>query len=98
MRPLTTFITTISSAAAGAGTSCKNIPGDPDWPPEEAWNKFNESIGGRLIATVPVASVCHVGGRFEGRFDVSTCAVLRSGWNFAQAQYFSPFLSPPNTS
>jgi hypothetical protein len=55
---------------------CKAIPGDAAWPKEDVWNKLNSTVGGRLVATVPVAHVCHTGGTFSG-YDESVCADLQ---------------------
>ena len=65
---------------------CKPIPGDEQWPAEASWGALNETLGGRLIATIPVGSVCHSGGDFDGHYNVTECVILRSVWNYAQAQ------------
>ncbi|PKS05905.1 hypothetical protein jhhlp_007736 [Lomentospora prolificans] len=66
---------------------CKPIPGDEQWPAEASWGALNETLGGRLIATIPVGSVCHSGGDFDGHYNVTECVILRSVWNYAQAHY-----------
>lgn len=78
----------LATAVAGQSSpSCKPIPGDDHWPSVETWEALNETISGRLIATVPVGSVCHIGGEFDGHYNTTECIVLQSTWNFAQAQY-----------
>ena len=74
------------TAAAAQAAGCKPIPGDEKWPSEELWSSLNESVGGRLIATIPVGSICHSGGPYDGHYDVAGCAALQYTWNFAQAQ------------
>ncbi|KAF9163728.1 hypothetical protein DFQ26_002211 [Actinomortierella ambigua] len=61
-----TLLTATPTSAQGAGTSrpknlCKCIPDDKTcWPSDAAWKEFNDKeVNGRLIATTPVASVCH---------------------------------------
>lgn len=50
-----------------AGTSC--------WPSASAWQAFNASISGRLIATYPSAAVCH-----RALYDESECATAKANW------------------
>ncbi|KAF9975821.1 hypothetical protein BGZ73_000362 [Actinomortierella ambigua] len=38
---------------------CKCQPTQPCWPSSSLWSAFNETVGGRLIATKPVARECH---------------------------------------
>lgn len=56
---------------------CRVIPGDKAWPGDAAWARLNETVGGRLVATVPRARVCH-----GGDFDESACAALREPQDF----------------
>ena len=61
--------------------SCKNIPGDDGWPSQSEWAQLNETVRGRLIATVPQASVCHL--EPYKNFDETACETLRGSWNVA---------------
>ncbi len=63
-------------------TRCRYIPGDPGWPDQDAWNKLNATVGGRLIATVPLASPCH-----PPNYDAQRCAELRQQWPMPHVQY-----------
>lgn len=47
--------TTLSSPS----DDCKCFPGDACWPSLDAWKDLNETVGGRLIATVPIRSPYH---------------------------------------
>ncbi|KAG0258602.1 hypothetical protein DFQ27_004540 [Actinomortierella ambigua] len=38
---------------------CKCLPHEPCWPNTGTWNDFNSTVNGNLIATTPVARVCH---------------------------------------
>jgi hypothetical protein len=40
---------------------CKVFPGDPDWPSDSVWNNLNETLGGALEKTVPLAATCYAG-------------------------------------
>ncbi|KAL2162840.1 hypothetical protein VTH06DRAFT_6676 [Thermothelomyces fergusii] len=61
--------------AVDRGQQCKCFPGDACWPSASAWNSLNETVGGRLIATVPLAEACH-----DPNYDAERCQVLRDGW------------------
>jgi hypothetical protein len=62
-------------------TQCRYIPGDPGWPSAVAWHELNATVGGRLIATVPLAAPCH-----EPHFDAQRCAFLKGQWGLAPVQ------------
>ncbi|TVY34363.1 FAD-linked oxidoreductase [Lachnellula occidentalis] len=58
---------------------CRCFPGDTCWPSTTEWNLLNSTVGGRLIATVPIASPCH--DTFPGvEFDADKCAVIQANW------------------
>jgi hypothetical protein len=61
------------------GLSCRVIPGDEQWPTDDTWADFNQSISGRLIRTVPIASVCH-----GSTYDEEKCATIRDNWFFPE--------------
>lgn len=62
--------------------SCKTFPGDQAWPSKPDWDAFNTTVGGRLIATVPLGTPCH-----GSAFNDATCESLRSEWQTEQIQY-----------
>ncbi|KAK3325376.1 hypothetical protein B0H66DRAFT_121546 [Apodospora peruviana] len=64
-------------AVAGACSSCKCFPGDHCWPSSAQWAKFNQTVGGRLIATVPLAEACH-----DPKFNAEACEALRDQWQY----------------
>lgn len=66
---------------------CRCFPGDDCWPTEQEWNVFNQTLGGKLIATKPIASVCHV-DQFAA-YDAEKCAELLSVWGFPETHYRS---------
>ena len=57
---------------------CKLIPGDPGWPEPQTWAQLNQSVDGRLIATVPIGHVCH-----DPTFDQEECTRLQNEWGLA---------------
>ncbi|KID84875.1 6-hydroxy-D-nicotine oxidase [Metarhizium guizhouense ARSEF 977] len=58
--------------------SCKCFPGDACWPTEQEWTKFNATVGGRLIKTVPLGSPCH-----DPHYNDRLCEQLKSSWKKA---------------
>lgn len=42
-----------------ADKRCRNIPGDPGFPSQAEWDKFNTTIDGTLVTVVPSAKFCH---------------------------------------
>lgn len=70
--------------------TCKCFPGDLCWPSASAWEAFNVSVDGRLIATVPLASPCHTSG--FASYNADRCKALQDQWLMPQIQY-GPHLS-----
>jgi hypothetical protein len=65
---------------------CRCFPGDSCWPSLYDWRSFNSSIDGILIASVPIAAVCH-------EFHSSDTPVLTYNSNAceeAKDNWFSP--------
>ncbi|KAK8061450.1 hypothetical protein PG994_007816 [Apiospora phragmitis] len=65
----------VGAMTVGAGASCKCFPGDACWPSEATWTRLNVTVGGRLVATVPLGSPCH-----DPTYDEQACAGLRDQW------------------
>ncbi|KAK2601094.1 hypothetical protein N8I77_010566 [Diaporthe amygdali] len=61
-----------------ADASCRCFPGDACWPSDAEWSSLNATVGGRLIATVPLGSPCH-----DPHYDEEQCAYLRDQWLYA---------------
>lgn len=85
---LNVFIWIITFGSTLASTDCRCFPGDECWPTPPEWAAFNETINGRLIATVPIASVC--------RHDILTsynpvkCQQLQDDWLLPETHYTTP--------
>ena len=59
-------------------SECRCFPGDACWPKPSEWYAFNKSVGGKLIATTPIASPCHDDA--FGPFDAQQCDKLKANW------------------
>lgn len=88
-------------------STCRCYPTDACWPSTAEWAAFNATVGGRLVATVPIASACHYDDFTP--YDEQACAALRDVWGYPQthvssssspmAQFFTngscnPFAAP----
>lgn len=60
---------------------CKCLPGDECWPGEKDWKKLDDSVGGRLHATVPLGQPCH-----GDAYDEAKCQELKDEWLFSTIQ------------
>lgn len=63
-----------------AHTECKCFPGDHCWPSKQDWDSLNQTVDGRLVATVPLASPCY---HSWDNYDNATCTELRDTWTKA---------------
>ena len=66
---------------------CRCFPSDMCWPTLAIWQDFNKTIGGRLIATVPLASPCHDDG--FSPYNTRECDYLQAQWEWPQVHYES---------
>ncbi|KAG4441556.1 hypothetical protein IFR05_002941 [Cadophora sp. M221] len=64
-----------SKIQARSKASCHCFPGDACWPSASSWSKLNSTIGGRLIATVPIGTPCH-----DPTYSASECAIVQDSW------------------
>ena len=70
-----------ASPIASAAATCRNIPGDTGWPSSNDWQDLNSTVGGRLIATVPLGSSCH-----DPAYNGTQCSYLDEKWDLAPIQ------------
>ncbi|KAH8633758.1 hypothetical protein IG631_12393 [Alternaria alternata] len=78
------FILTLLSVVSATNPTpnrCKSFPGDKSWPSQSDWNSLNKTVGGRLVATVPLGAPCH-----GSTFDNATCESLKSQWQYEKIQ------------
>ena len=62
--------------------ACRCFPGDACWPSTADWHAFNQTVGGKLIKNIPLASVCHQSE--YGSYDAKKCDDLKSNWFFPE--------------
>ncbi|PLB35574.1 putative isoamyl alcohol oxidase [Aspergillus candidus] len=70
-----TVIRSEPSVAVHTARHCKYITGDVGWPQPQLWSQLNQTVEGRLIATVPVGSVCH-----DPTYDKAKCLAVTANW------------------
>jgi hypothetical protein len=75
----------LDKRANNNSSSCRCFPGDTCWPSTEVWNELNRTLAGRLIPTIPIASVCHDSS--FGPYDADACASVQSTWDWPQTHY-----------
>ncbi|KAI0397479.1 FAD-binding domain-containing protein [Xylariaceae sp. FL0594] len=69
-------------------SSCRCFPSDPCWPQLGAWNSFNSSLGGKLIAYVPIAAPCHYSS--TPGYAPAKCKALQDGYFFPETHIMDP--------
>lgn len=80
---------------------CKCFPGEKCWPSQEEWSSLNDTVDGRLIATVPLASPCY---QSWGNHDEDTCNTLQDLWTKpgthidTSSSVMAPFFANQSTS
>ncbi|GKT97386.1 FAD binding domain-containing protein [Colletotrichum tofieldiae] len=62
--------------------SCRCLPGDDCWPSTSSWDALNSTVGGKLIATVPIGSVCH-----DPNYDEAACTALQESWTLPETHF-----------
>ena len=83
-----------TTVAAVASSQCRVLPGDEDWPQSKDWASLNQTLQGRLIESVPAASVCH-DAPFNN-YDAEKCAELQNTWHQNKlSRYVAVFLGGP---
>ncbi|KAL4926603.1 FAD-dependent oxidoreductase [Aspergillus undulatus] len=74
----------LAVAGENGDASCRALPGDACWPSRGVWSAFNQSIDGRLVATVPLGKPCH-----GDAYDAEVCDTLRTEWTVPDIHYES---------
>lgn len=68
--------------ATPINSSCKYLPGDYGWPSQSKWAQLNSTVGGRLIQTIPLGSVCHSTG--FGDYNADACKAVQDEWTLPE--------------
>ncbi|KUJ07710.1 FAD binding domain-containing protein [Mollisia scopiformis] len=82
-----TLAHTLGRSQNGSVSDCRCFPVDQCWPTAAEWAAFNETIDGKLIATVPIASICHHDS--FAPYDAGKCEQLQEDWLLPQTHYTS---------
>ncbi len=85
MKVLVALIGALAAGAAASASGCKCFPGDACWPSSEEWSRFNSTVGGRLVATVPLGQPCH-----DPWYNATTCDYLKTQWEASAIQWVNP--------
>jgi hypothetical protein len=72
-----------SSLTTRTQAECKVYPGDAAWPSKLVWTLFDELLGGALIKTVPLASVCYSSWP---EYDADECTTITNDWTDSYLQ------------
>ena len=76
-----TLASLVAIAAPAIASNCHCLPTDSCWPAPSVWASLNSTVGGRLVATVPIGTPCHA-----PNYDAAACAALKAAWNEPQTQ------------
>ncbi|KAF0636494.1 hypothetical protein FPSE5266_02824 [Fusarium pseudograminearum] len=88
---ISSLLALAAGASAAAKESCKCFPGDSCWPSDAEWSRLNSTVGGRLVATVPLGSPCH-----DPTYNAEECKNLQSEWHYSSVhtQSSSSMMAP----
>ncbi|RWA07531.1 hypothetical protein EKO27_g7560 [Xylaria grammica] len=56
----------------------------------DIWQKLNETVGGSLVSTVPLASVCHTNGSYARFYDDAACSALKQQFDYSEIHFKTP--------
>jgi hypothetical protein len=71
-----------SIIVASQSQNCKAIPGTSSWPSHDAWATLNNTVSGKLIASIPPGGVCHPG---QPNYNNVSCATVANLWTTSWA-------------
>ncbi|EWZ31134.1 hypothetical protein BFJ70_g860 [Fusarium oxysporum] len=72
------FLLLGAAGCKATASDCKCFPGDSCWPSDDEWSHLNSTVGGRLVATVPLGSPCH-----DPKYDGEECERLQNEWLYS---------------
>lgn len=82
MKLFTAAATTLAVTATTAlASSCRYLPSDASWPSLSTWGALNDTVGGRLVSTIPIGSPCH-----DPTYNAIACAALQESWDLVETQ------------
>ncbi|PVH92519.1 FAD-binding domain-containing protein [Periconia macrospinosa] len=86
------FAIVVRVSLSPSPSQCRVIPRDAAWPSTDGWDSFNTSVGGKLIATIPIGAPCHQifsSGSNISTYDQAQCDALRNTWFFPETHLVS---------
>ena len=91
MRAVIVHVLSLLAGAVGAQQhtppGCRAFPGDVEWPSAAAWKALNLTVGGRLIAGVPLGRPC-----FNPGADPAKCAAVKAQFTQLEPLYVRSIL------
>ena len=79
--PFALSLAYLFSTVLTSSTKCRCYPEEKCWPSPAEWTALNSSVGGRLVATVPLGSPCH-----DPNYNAAVCKTLQENWVWPQEQ------------
>ncbi|KAI8363413.1 hypothetical protein B0O80DRAFT_476760 [Mortierella sp. GBAus27b] len=73
------------TAAPDSHLQCRCQPSQPCWPSSDTWSTFSQTVGGRLIATLPPAYECH-----DPHYDGAKCKEIQEGYFYDTWRQLQP--------
>ncbi|GKZ16856.1 hypothetical protein AbraIFM66951_006348 [Aspergillus brasiliensis] len=67
----------LAASGVTSALDCKCSPSDSCWPAADEWTSLNQTVSGRLIRTVPAASVCYPN---EPNYNPAACTSVLGNW------------------
>ncbi|KAJ3956294.1 hypothetical protein N0V92_007156 [Colletotrichum tropicale] len=89
------FVATFALTGGSLANTCKCTPSDTCWPSLSEWESFNQTISGKLIRTVPLASVCY---KSEPNYNEDSCNIVLSNWTTWELHSSDPASVPSSPS
>lgn len=81
---LLVLVGNVSSRALNSRQSADTIyncrPGMACWPTDAQWQAFNQTLGGKLQATVPWAKPCFSGLAFGDAYNAAQCTYIENNY------------------
>jgi hypothetical protein len=74
-----------SGSKPGPTAACKAFPGDASYPSPATWKLLNQTTGGALIKTIPLAAPCYA--NWTEAYNPGKCADITARWGTPQLQY-----------
>ncbi|KAI8216233.1 hypothetical protein K4K54_013208 [Colletotrichum sp. SAR 10_86] len=89
------FVATFALTGGSLANTCKCTPSDTCWPSLSEWESFNQTISGKLVRTVPLASVCY---KSEPNYNEDSCNIFLSNWTTWELHSSDPASVPSSPS